>query len=115
MRHEKLYLDDIVQAADDIRRFLKDVPREAFLQNEVLQSAILQKPTVIGEASARLPRQFRDQHPAIPWDDVVAFRNIAVHAYFAVKWEMVWTTATVNAPALRTMVAEIIAQECKGA
>jgi uncharacterized protein with HEPN domain len=86
MRPEVLYLTDVVEAADAIRRFLVEVPRETFLNDEVLQSAVLQKLIVIGEAAARLSSDFRADHRGVPWADVVGFRNIAVHEYFAVSW-----------------------------
>lgn len=50
MRPEVLYLTDMVEAADAIHRFLVDVPREKFLEDEILQSAILQKLIVIDPA-----------------------------------------------------------------
>ncbi len=112
MRREKLYLTDMVQAASAIARFLRGVEREAFVQDELRQSAVLQKLIVIGEAAARLPRQFCAQHSEIPWADVVGFRNIAVHQYFAVNWDIVWTTATLELPDLREQVARILAEEC---
>ena len=43
--------------------------------------------------------------------DIVAFRNIAVHEYFAVNWPIVWVAATQDAPALRGEVARILAEE----
>lgn len=55
---------------------------------------------VIGEATARLSAELKDAHPEIPWRSIVGFRNIAVHAYFSVNWEIVWTAATVESPAL---------------
>ena len=55
MRREKLYLTDIVEAADAIQLFLRDVSQDAFLQNDLVRSAVLQKLTIIGEAAARLP------------------------------------------------------------
>ena len=82
MRHEKLYLTDMVEAADAIQDFLRGVQREDFLKDDLVRSAVLQKLTVIGEAAARLSRSFRSQHPEIEWSDIIGFRNIAVHAYF---------------------------------
>jgi len=73
MRPERLYLADIVEAADAIGRFLEGISREAFMQDELRQSAVLQKLIVIGEAAARLPRTFTKQHPEIPWPDIVPF------------------------------------------
>jgi len=52
MRPEVLYLTDIVEAADSIATFLNGVEREAFLTDELRQSAVLQKFIVIGEAAA---------------------------------------------------------------
>jgi uncharacterized protein with HEPN domain len=41
MRPEKLYLIDIIDAADAIRRFCEPVSEEQFLRDELCQSAVL--------------------------------------------------------------------------
>jgi uncharacterized protein with HEPN domain len=107
MRREELYLADIVEAADAIRGFMQGIERSEFLGNDLVRSAVLQKLLIIGEAAARLPKEFRDRHVEIPWSDIVAFRNIAVHAYFSVDWGIVWVTATKDVPELRQAVTEI--------
>ncbi len=111
MRPEKLYLVDIVEAAQAIERFLQGQDFDEFEQNEMLNSAVLQKMTIIGEAAARLPKEFTSRFPAIPWADVIGFRNIAVHEYFAVRWDIVWIAATEEAPALKEMIEEILREE----
>lgn len=111
MRREELYLTDIIEAADAIQRFLKIVKEKTFLENELLQSGVLQKLMIIGEAASRLPKEFRERHPEIEWEDIMGFRNIAVHAYFAVDWSIVWVAATQETPALRRKIAEILAKE----
>ena len=111
MRREELYLRDIVEAADAIARFIEGAPRAKFLRNDLLRSAVLQKLTIVGEAAARLPGSFRKSHPAVEWADVAAFRGLAVHAYFAVDWTIVWTTAIDDAPRIRQAVADILAAE----
>ncbi|MFQ5610592.1 MAG: DUF86 domain-containing protein [Anaerolineae bacterium] len=111
MRPEKLYLTDIVEATEAIQRFIAGVERDDFFQDELLQSAVLQKLIVIGEAVARLSQEFRERHPEIEWRDIVSFRNIAVHAYFSVNLNIVWVTATQDVPDLQHKVAQILAQE----
>lgn len=111
MRRENLYLQDILDACDSIQAFVQRVDGEAFLASELHKAAVLQKLTVIGEAAAHLPHAFRDTHPQIAWQDIVAFRNIAVHAYFAVQWEIVWATATDEVPVLRRQVIEMLQAE----
>src|SRR5262245_52827209 len=111
MRREYLYLQDIIEACDMIQTFLEGLEASTFLTSELHKAATLQKLTVIGEAAARLPQAFREAHPQVEWRDIVTFRNIAVHAYFSVQWEIVWATATDEVPVLRRQVIEIMQAE----
>jgi len=109
MRPDRLYLTDIVEAADAIARFLADFDDEPyFLVDELHQSAVLQKLIVIGEAAARISPETREQHPEISWADIVGFRNIVVHAYFSVDWSIAWVTATHDVPTLRRQIEPIL-------
>lgn len=108
MRREEQYLADILEASDAIGRFLTGIEKNGFLEDEVLQSAVLQKLIVIGEAAARLPKGFQEVHSDVEWVDVIGFRNIAVHAYFSVNWSIVWNTAVKDVPILRTRIAKIL-------
>jgi len=111
MRREELLLLDIIEAADAIRKFLAGVAIERFLQDDLLQSSVLLKLIIIGEAAARLPAEFRARHRDIEWSDVIGFRNILVHEYFALRWPTVWETATADVPKLRQRVAAVLAAE----
>ena len=108
MRPEKLYLTDILEAADAVGRFCAGVSLEDLLDDEMRQAAILQKLIVIGEAAARLPDEFHKRHKTIPGVDIVGFRNIAVHEYFAINWDIVWSTATQDVPGLREQIATLL-------
>jgi len=55
MRPDTLYLRDIVEAADAIERFLIDVEEGGFRHDEVRQSAVVQKLTVIGKRQLGFP------------------------------------------------------------
>ncbi|NCO40475.1 MAG: hypothetical protein AUJ96_20145 [Armatimonadetes bacterium CG2_30_66_41] len=94
MRSEALYLQDIVEAADAVERFLTGVEETAFLGSEMLQSAVLLKLILIGEAAPHLSKEFRERHAELEWADILAFRNLSVHAYFGVQWPIVWVSAT---------------------
>jgi uncharacterized protein with HEPN domain len=66
MRHDRLYLTDIVEAADDIARFIADIEAESFQESDLLRSAVVHKLSVIGEAAARLSSEVRDRNPQVP-------------------------------------------------
>jgi uncharacterized protein with HEPN domain len=111
MRDEGLYLTDIVEAAAAIHRFVGGMTEDDWIEDEVKQSAVMHRLIIIGEAAARLSKEFRERHPDIEWADIIGFRNFAVHAYFAVSWPMVWVTATEDVPALAEQVDNILAAE----
>jgi uncharacterized protein with HEPN domain len=111
MRREELYLTDMLEAADAIGGFLQGISREQFLKDDLLRSGVLQKLTIIGEAAARLPMDFCKRHPGVEWADIAAFRNIAVHEYFAIQWPIVWVTATKEVPELKAKVEAILREE----
>jgi uncharacterized protein with HEPN domain len=114
MRHETLYLTDIVEAADHIAEFIADTDFPAFQESELLRSAVVQKLAIIGEAAARVSEELKTRHTQVPWPQIIAFRNILVHAYFGIDWDVVWLAARNRCPILRELVAGILAGESGG-
>jgi uncharacterized protein with HEPN domain len=57
MRHESLYLNDIVEAADHIAQFIAGLDFQTFQTSEMLRSAVSQKLGVIGEAAAHVSEE----------------------------------------------------------
>ena len=56
-RRDDLYLADIVESAESIRSFLEGLgshDRQAFIEDDLVRSAVLQKLSVIGEAATRV-------------------------------------------------------------
>jgi uncharacterized protein with HEPN domain len=111
MRRDDLYLNDIIEAADHIAAFLGESDFEAFLKSELIRSAVVQKLAIIGEAAARISDELTGCYRQIRWPQIVAFRNILIHAYFGIDWNQVWKAARVDCPALRGQVAGILATE----
>ena len=105
MRRERLYLADILEASKAIAEFLVPVTEQEFLESDLVRSAVLQKLMIIGEAASRMPPDLTNANPQVPWADIIGFRNIAVHAYFNMKWEIVWVIASEEVPKLSASVA----------
>jgi uncharacterized protein with HEPN domain len=111
MRRDDLYLNDIIEAADHIASFIAGADFETFEKSEMMRSAVVQKLAIIGEAAARMSEGLRKRHPEIPWPQIVAFRNILIHAYFGIDGEEVWRAARNRCPVLREQVLGIIRAE----
>jgi uncharacterized protein with HEPN domain len=108
MRSERLYLADIVDAIDAIDRFSVNCDESRFLSDELVQSAVLQKLSLIGEAAARLSAATRASAAHVPWQEIIGFRNVAVHAYFSLDWHLVFVTIRDDLPTLRLAVAALL-------
>lgn len=111
MRHDRLYLNDIVEAAGHIAEFIAGADFQAFQRSEMLRGAVVQKLGVIGETAAQVSPDQTSRHPEVPWPQLVAFRNILIHAYFGIDWDVVWRAATNRCPVLRGQIANILADE----
>jgi uncharacterized protein with HEPN domain len=63
---------------------------------------------VIGEASARVPEEFRSRHAAVPWPDIADLRNRLIHGYDAVNFDMVWAIVRDDLPPLTAQLDGIL-------
>ena len=76
--------------------------------DKLLQDAVIRNFEVIGEASKRLPPEFRDQHPEIPWRRITAFRDVLIHAYDRVDLKEVWSIVEQELPPLKQAIAAFL-------
>jgi uncharacterized protein with HEPN domain len=74
----------------------------------LLRSAVVQKLAIIGEAAARVSEELKTRCPQVPWPQIIAFRNILVHAYFGIDWDVVWLAARNRCTILREQIAGIL-------
>ncbi len=111
MRDERLYLQDIIEAINSIESFLANLGEEDFAANNLVQSAVLYKLSIIGEASSRISAELRERYPHVEWKEIIGFRNFAVHAYFAINQPIVWTTATEDTAVLKEQILQILRNE----
>lgn len=62
----------------------------------------------IGELVGKLTEEFRTQHPAIPWRQIKAMRNIVAHNYGTVDPETTWEIITEDIPELKKYCQAIL-------
>jgi uncharacterized protein with HEPN domain len=73
---------------------------EDFETDEIGLSAVMYWLVIFGEAANRVSESFQASHPEIPWAQVVAMRNILVHAYWRIRNDLVWSAITQTLPPL---------------
>ena len=79
----------------------------AFLENGLVQDAVIRNFEVIGEASNNIEKRHPDfaaAHPELPLSFAYQMRNAVAHGYFKVDFEIVWQTVQRDLPGLYELV-----------
>ena len=84
---------------------------ETFQNDPIYRNAAALCILQIGELVGKLTDEFREQHPAVPWRQIKAMRNIVAHSYGTVDPEITWEIITDEIPQLMAYCEQIIAAE----
>ena len=104
MRNDVGLLLDIVMAAKDAQGFIEGLDWEGFNASRLHQNAVIRSLEVVGEASGRVSKHFRDEHPKVAWNEMIGMRHRLIHAYGDVRLDIVWDVAKNK---LQTLVEEL--------
>jgi uncharacterized protein with HEPN domain len=79
-----------------------------FSSNPTLQRAFVRSLEIIGEAVKKLPQDFKDNNNDINWKDVAGMRDVLIHEYFGIDYEIVWSVIKEDIPELKRKLKKII-------
>lgn len=113
-RDSSVYLDDILQAATKIRKYVAGMTREQFDADEKTLDAVVRNLEVIGEAVKHIPESLRAQQPQIPWQRIAGLRDILIHQYFGIDRSIVWDVAQNKLGELAEAVAQMTIDPSEG-
>jgi uncharacterized protein with HEPN domain len=82
--------------------------KDSFLRDEIAQSAVAYCISVMGEAAKRLSPEFQMSHPEVNWSDIAKMRDLLVHAYHRVDWNVVWETVTTSIPETLRVIENLV-------
>ena len=104
------YLGHILNAIERIDRYTNDIDEISFLNDELVQDAVIRNIEVIGEAANNIQRAhpaFASEHDEIPWLVMYTMRNRLSHGYDKVDLEIVWKTVWRDLPKLHAQLKEV--------
>jgi uncharacterized protein with HEPN domain len=97
-REALVYVADVVAAAEMILRYTDGVTFEAFIADDDRRAAVERQVFVIGEAAARLPDEWTQRRPEMPWRKIVGLRHLLAQGYWAIDAEELWDIARNKVP-----------------
>ena len=107
-KDDSVYLHHIIDAFVLIEHYMDNVSHEEFLRNRLLQDGVIRQLEVMGEAARNLSEDLRNEHPQIPWRQMIGLRNRMIHAYFNVDLQIIWEIVQGDIPDLKQKMKQIL-------
>jgi uncharacterized protein with HEPN domain len=112
-RDSRVYLEDILAAADRIASYVAGHTYQSFANDGKTADAVVRNLEIIGEAAKRVPAELRQQAPDIEWTKIAGLRDVLIHAYFNIDLEIVWDVVANKLPAFARGVKQLLGKEAR--
>ena len=102
IRDESLYIISVIS---------KGISKEEFLNDETLKRAIVRSLEIIGEATKKIPADFKLKWNNVKWKEMAGMRDRLIHDYMGVNYSIVWDVIINKIPELNIQVTNVIENE----
>ena len=99
IRDECVYIISIIN---------KGLTKEDFLRDETLKRAAVRSLEIIGEATKKIPADFKIQWDWIKWKNMAGMRDRLIHDYMGVNYNIVWDVMKNIIPELYVQINGVI-------
>lgn len=79
-----------------------------FIANETLKRAVVRSLEIIGEATKKIPADFKFQHQNISWKNMAGMRDRLIHDYIGVDYSIEWDVIKNKIPELFEQITEVL-------
>jgi uncharacterized protein with HEPN domain len=107
-RNHKIYLEDIYESILILEEYTKEKTFDEFTKSIDLQDKIIRRLEIVGEAIKNLPLNFRNKFPDVPWKKYAGLRDVLIHHYFGIDYELTWNVITEDLPHLKKYLLLIL-------
>ena len=88
-----------------------ETDKEVLLSDETLKRAVVRSLEIIGEATKKIPVDFKLKWSSINWKNMAGMRDRLIHDYMGVNYSIVWDVVKNKIPELSIQVQEVIDSE----
>ncbi len=110
-RHIKDRIWDMIESCQKILKYTDGLSFEQFAQNDLVFDAVMRNFTILGEAAKSISIDFREKYPQIPWSDIAGLRDVLVHAYHRILFQVVWDNVQKDIPVLLENLKHLVSAE----
>jgi uncharacterized protein with HEPN domain len=110
-KDSKEYLRHIYDECVYISSSCSNLLKSEFLDSETLKRAISRSLEIIGEATKKIPVDFKLKWSSVEWRSMAGMRDRLIHEYFGVNYHIVWDVVENKIPLLKIQIEEILRQK----
>ncbi len=105
------FLRHIAHECEYLMQLMEGRGRAALLEDPTNSRAIVRSLEVIGEAVKKLPDEVRSKYPHVEWADMAGMRDVLIHHYFGIDYDIVWDVLQNEIPDLYHELQRMITLE----
>ena len=102
-----MYVVDMLESIEHIETYCAGMSEVQFSQDIQLQDAVIRRFQIIGQAAGKIPSEIRQRFADIPWEKIVAMRNLIIHDYANVRFGEVWRVIQDDLPILKPQLLSV--------
>ena len=105
------YIKHIYDECSYIISVSTNLSKDEFLDNETLKRAVVRSLEIIGEATKKIPADFKVKWDTIQWKNMAGMRDRLIHDYIGVNYSIVWDVVKNKIPDLHSQLSEVLNQD----
>ena len=107
-KDDLIFIEHLLDSISKIEKYVQDITVHDFVDDELIQDAVIRNFEIIGEATKHLSDSFRIKHSKVPWKKIAGMRDILIHDYLGIDIYSVWKTIEKDLPELKKQLNAIV-------
>jgi len=105
------YLRHIQDECSYIISVTENLVFEDFMDDETLKRAVVRSLEIVGEATKKIPADFKVKWSSIHWKNMAGMRDRLIHDYIGVNYLIVWDVMKNKIPDIHKQISEFLDKE----
>ena len=104
----KEYLNHIAEKCSYLISISGELSKDNLLDDETLKRTVVRSLEIIGEASKKIPADFKMKWDLIQWKNMAGMRDRLIHDYMGVNYSIVWDVIKNKIPELHNQIQAVL-------
>jgi uncharacterized protein with HEPN domain len=106
----KEYLRHILDECSYILSVSENLSLQDFLEDETLKRAVVRSLEIVGEATKKIPADYKLKWNTIQWKNMAGMRDRLIHDYIGVNYSIVWDVMKNKIPEMHNEISSFLSK-----